>query len=237
MYRRSVLVLLVLLVGLACAPASTGAGTAPNPAAITTIERRDVEVAGARMTYGLIMPSRVDQVLLVLPPGAQDWDMVVAALNQWAPELQAEGWLVLAPATRGVPFYEPEGAASIVPFLDAAGREFGIDVARVHLFGMSFGGISALRVASNAPERFHNVVVMPGLLPDDEPSMIAALKTVPVTMVVGDKDRGWRRGSQKAAARMREAGVDIELVIVPGQRHLVHRAYDWPALRPLLLHE
>lgn len=211
------------------------------------IQRREIAVGSEPMTYALIRPERVRHVLLVLPPSEARWEMVVVALQSWAIDAAAAGWAVVCPVApkAKAPYWDPadapselffvrESAELVVPLLDAVGKAEGLDVAKVFLLGIDFGGLGAFEVAWPDPERFEHVVVMPGV-PSDGFTVLEALRTVPVSMVVGGDDRGWRRDSVRARRKLRRAGVSADLTIVRGEGEYVYWSYDWPALEALLL--
>ena len=199
------------------------------------------------MTYASIRPERVRHVLLVLPPSEARWEMVVVALQSWAVDAAAAGWAVVCPVAPKVKapywdpaeapnelFFMPESAKLVVPLLDAVGRSEGLDVEKVFLVGIDFRGLGAFEVAWRNPERFEHLVVMPGV-PSDGFTVLEALRKVPVSLVVGRNDRGWRRDSVRARRELRRAGASAWLTIIRGEGEFVYWSYDWPALEAVLL--
>ncbi|MFQ5399143.1 MAG: hypothetical protein ACE5E7_06040 [Anaerolineae bacterium] len=93
---------------------------------------------------------------------------------------------------------------------------------RFHLAGVSNGGISAFRIAINQPERFHSMLVIPGMLrTEDDFQKLDRLAKLPVAMFVGENDTAWLAQMQAAQTRLAELGGDVFLEIVPGEGHVI----------------
>ncbi len=183
---------------------------------------------GRTLEYALELPDRYDgskayPVLLALPPGDQSKEMVEAGLTSyWKAEGKKRGWVILSPAApEGENFYS--GAQTLLPdLLDAVSKSVAIEGGKVHLAGMSNGGVSAYRLISQYPDRFRSLTVLPGYPPDDQAqSVLARLRKIPVTAFVGAEDAAWKRRSSLAKRTMDRLGVTNALVIVPGSGHVI----------------
>jgi dipeptidyl aminopeptidase/acylaminoacyl peptidase len=157
--------------------------------------------------------------VLALPPGPQTQEMAEACIERWRRQWQDAGWIVLAPfAPEGEPFVSA-GAKHLAPLVEALANRYAPDGAKFHLFGLSNGGRSAFTAALASPERFHSMVVIPGVPRAEETERLAALVNLPITLVVGSEDGGWTTASADAVAKLKELGGKAELVVIEGEGH------------------
>jgi predicted esterase len=92
----------------------------------------------------------------------------------------------------------------------------------VHLAGPSNGGVSAYRIATEHPERFLSLMVMPGVPPDERAlGKLNQLKGISVAAFVGENDPDWVRGSKATKQKLDALGIANTLEIVPGQSHVI----------------
>lgn len=201
------------------------------------LDHAQLTVEGKTIDYGLILPTEIDEstrVLLALPPGPQNWAMVEAVFMDYAADFSAAGWAVLIPTAPEGQRYD-QGSGKLIPaFLLAARARHSLPTGKVHLFGVSNGGLSAFAVAAAYPELFLNLVVMPGVPNETTKPALAALKGLKVTMVVGADDPGWVEGSRESDKTLRALGVDVQLQVVKDRGHLVHSAFSWTEIEAML---
>ena len=151
---------------------------------------------GKQLEYLLSMPEGTTpgsdyRVLLALPPGDQTRDLV-KVYEPWLPYFQEHGWVVCSPvAPDGKLFFR--GSERYLPqILDHVESRVKVSRGKFYLFGVSNGGISAFRVATLNPERFHSLTVLPGWpKPADEKRLDKILK-LPRNFLVGEADTRWR---------------------------------------------
>lgn len=104
---------------------------------------------------------------------------------------------------------------------------------KVHLAGVSNGGIAAIRLAGNHPERFASLIVMPGVpAAKADWGLVAALSRVPVMIKVGEHDQPvWVNSSKRLDEELRAAGGSCELEVIPDGEHVVRvnpaALFDW----------
>jgi len=157
--------------------------------------------------------------VLALPPGPQTREMAEACIERWRRQWQDAGWIVLAPfAPEGEPFVSA-GAKHLGPLVEALASRYAPDGAKFHLFGISNGGRSAFTAALASPERFHSMVVIPGVPRPEEAERFSELTHLPITLVVGSEDGGWTTASADAVAKLKELGGKAELVVIEGEGH------------------
>ncbi len=222
-------------------------GTADAPR-ISTSETRDVIVNdltpgrldirtmrlpdGTDLTYGLVLPEGFDPadeypVLLAFPPGDQGPELMeLLAEGTYLPEALARGWVVLTPAAPdGVLFFQGS-ERTIAGFLDAL-TWLRPEGGRIHIAGVSNGGISAFRVAGEMPDRVASVAVFPGFPSTAEDrAALEELAAVPVAMWVGADDVGWFEPMDEARRILERAGGTVRFDVRQGEGHILRSMSD-----------
>jgi pimeloyl-ACP methyl ester carboxylesterase len=183
---------------------------------------------GETIEYALLLPANYNPqqdypVLLALPPGGQNRQMVDAGLNRyWAEEAGRRGWIVVSPAAPGGQLFF-QGAEKLIPeFLDDIAAQYHPQGGKFHAAGISNGGISAFRVALNEPQRVHSLLVLPSF-PRGEADFqrLDELIDIPVAMFVGEHDTTWIPSMEAAAKALTDLGGMASLEIVPGEGHVI----------------
>lgn len=218
-----------MAIAMVCVLASFALVQSPSPASPAgKREWRELALeGGATLRYAVVTPEPFDAsaphpVLLALPGGAQDTSLVERDLDTyWQAQAIARGWVVIAPtAPGGKSFFE--GSEALLPkLLDAIEHDFAIESGRVHLAGISNGGLSAFRIATREPQRFASLTVSPGYALDDADfPRLDALAETPIAMLAGGADEDWARAMERTRARLVELGSNsVELTVFPGEGH------------------
>lgn len=208
-------------------------------------ELRRLQNDGRTLDYLLVLPvgfdpSKAYPVLLALPPGDQTRSMAESALERyWEAEAASRGWVVVAPfapepAARGGKDRKSfhNGLERALPFLlDEVAKSVTFEGGRAHLAGVSHGGKSAYRAATEYPTRFLSLTVLPGFPPDDRAELgLRSLKALPggVSAYVGDNDPNWLSESRRTKQKLDAYGVKNTLEVWPASGHVVN-------IRPLEL--
>jgi predicted esterase len=182
---------------------------------------------GTRIDYAVVLPPGFDPaqshpVLVALPPGGQDRDMVEAGLGFWQDEGPRRGYVVVSPAAPGGKLFFNDGAAYLAEFLEQLGERYDVAGGKFHLTGISNGGLSAFRAAIDRPELFHSLTVLPGFPPAPEDmARLDRLLGIHITMVVGARDRQWIDRMEAAADELARLGADVQYVMVPEAGHVI----------------
>ena len=198
---------------------------------------------GTEVSFVVVLPpTRVagepGRVLLAFPPGGQDLDLTERLVeDRWRDEALARGWVVVSPAAPSTGLWYTDETAALLPaFLDSVAATFPPTDGTFDLAGVSNGGLSGFRAALDHPERFRSMVLFPGSPPSDTTDdQFAALDAIDITLIVGGDDASWLQGSQVAHDRLAALGIESELVIVPGEGHIIESltpAQLWDALDP-----
>jgi len=187
----------------------------------------ELELAGGEsLSYAVGLPADYDAqrsypVMLALPPGRQDREMVEAGFARyWGEPARDAGWVVVSPvAPAGEMFFR--GAERHLPALVAHIREnFRVAGGGLHLVGPSNGGRSAFRLAVTLPYQFRSVTVLPGYPPDDaDVAALHRMARMRIRMFVGGDDSSWLARSEETLARLRELGANAELTVFDGEGH------------------
>ncbi len=196
------------------------------------VDTGSVDVAGTTIEYVVSIPEGFEigdraPVLLALPPGGQSLETARSTLDRvYVAEAQRLGWVVVSPAAPdGVRFFD--GAEGSLPgFVDWIEAWVEPEGGAPHVAGISNGGISAFRYATQNPDRTQSVITFPGFPRGDDRNVLDQLAEIPVRMYVGGDDTNWIGPAEDATALLQQAGGDVELVIFPGEGHRIDSASD-----------
>ncbi|NQV79984.1 MAG: hypothetical protein HQ495_05475 [Alphaproteobacteria bacterium] len=191
-----------------------------------------------RIDYAIALPPSFDPtiaypLLLALPPGRQDDRMVLAGLDSYWEQAAAQlGYIVVSPVAPRLLFFR--GSERFIPeFLERIGRDVNV-AGRVHLAGVSNGGLSAFRIAGLFPALFQTLTVLPGFPPTEEDRHnLVRLKNIRVSLFVGETDQPWRDHSEETAATLRTLGISVSLSVIPGEGHFL-RTLSGTGIEPIL---
>lgn len=125
-----------------------------------------------------------------------------------------------------------------VDFIDDAQRTFkmvdevlacyGGDASKVHLAGVSNGGLAAFALMLRRPERFATLLGAPGAFPvnTEAADWTTALAGRAVFNGVGANDDGWKSDGKATHDTLVAAGIDSVYVEFASQRHIVNEDFD-----------
>ncbi len=177
-----------------------------------------------RLEYAVVLPAGFDAgkaypVVLALPPGAQDRAMVESALDLYfGREGAATGWIVVCPAAPADQNFADRGHEALPHLIESVRKEFRVE--GVHLAGVSRGGRGAFRAAARRPDLYASLTLLPGGPPAGEDlDALAQVKSLPVWMLVGEKDETWLRDARTAYERMKPLHQFVRLDVLEGQEH------------------
>lgn len=158
-------------------------------------------------------------VVLAFPWGAGDANLLAGLVETyWDDAAPAAGYAVV-----GVEIYGPglaESAPVVVPaLLEWIEQNLPEAAGEIVLTGASAGGIGVFHAALAMPGRVAAILAMPGRTSGE--ASLESLAGVPVLLMVGAHDGRWVAGSESTAERLRAAGAQVELSVVPGQGHVL----------------
>ena len=114
--------------------------------------------------------------------------------------------------------------------LQIARRDFNVDSNQIYLMGHSMGGGGTWHIGIKYPE------IWAGLAPIApatfrSPNELTKIKSTPVILVQGDKDRLVPvRGAQRWAAKMKELGMTYQYIEVKDGSHIQPAITELPAI-------
>jgi poly(3-hydroxybutyrate) depolymerase len=224
---RAVVICVIALVSVA-ATALAQAPPEPSTPAPGADRYHTLAVGSHELRYALILPDGYDAkktypVLIALPPGEQDEQMVEAGLSYyWEAEAKTRGWIVASPINPSwTQFFEgtPDPIAAL---MDELAKTRHVEGDKFHLAGVSNGGRAAMSCALRMPQRLSSVTVLPGLLPDNvSAERLQKLGGIPIALFAGGNDTRWADRSRTDAKRLTDAGVQASVEILPGEGHVV----------------
>ena len=180
------------------------------------------------LAYAVAHPDGFDPqneypVLLALPPGGQTTDMVRAGLDAyWEAEGTGRGFVVVSPAAPSGQLFMGSGRRFIAPFLDHIRTTYRVAGGKIHLTGVSNGGLSAFAAAIDNPHAFQTLTVIPGYPPSREDfAALDRLDGVRINMFVGGNDGGWLDSMATTQAELERLGLDSSYEVVPAEGHFV----------------
>src|SRR5262245_47205409 len=99
---------------------------------------KTAEIAGMTLRYKVALPKDYDasktySAVLAFPPGSQDMNMVLTTLVQnWLPELDRRGYIVIAPSAPNGRGFVGDGAKVFPEFLEQLLREYKVRGNKFH---------------------------------------------------------------------------------------------------------
>lgn len=167
-------------------------------------------------------------VVLAMPPGGQDLAVTAGvAESTYRTEAVARGWVVVSPAAPGDLWFN--GSERLTPaLLDWIRSWVEPEGERVHLVGVSNGGISAFRLAARYGDAFASMLVFPGFPRTDADRAVleSVVAEIPVRMFVGADDTPWVAPMEEARDALLASGGDVTLEILPGEGHIIGALRD-----------
>lgn len=194
---------------------------------------------GKVLEYFLSLPNHFDgeksyRAILVLPPGGQTKHFVDDYLS-WFDSFRKQDWVMVCPvAPDGKLFFQ--GSEQYLPHLmDHLLRALNLFGDKFYLLGVSNGGISAFRIATLHPDRFHSITVMPGWPKPADENRLDKLTGIPVNFVVGENDDRWRKKSEEFTNTLAKIGGDVSFEIIPAEGHMAFHSYSNDKLKQLIM--
>jgi pimeloyl-ACP methyl ester carboxylesterase len=222
----------VLTVGITAGITGGCGATSPDgtgPSAAPGIVTERVTLDGTAIDIVVLRPPEPNgRVVLAFPPGGQDLELTTRIVQDvYAGEATARGWTVVSPAAPSTGLWFA-GSEHVLPALvDHVVDEFEPTGGRVHLLGVSNGGISAFRAVRLSRSEVASLTVYPGFpTGDDDVAEASRLTDIPVRLFVGGDDEGWVRPMEDLAAVLESAGGDVEITVLPGEGHRIETLRD-----------
>jgi poly(3-hydroxybutyrate) depolymerase len=222
---------------------ATAARTGKNPFATKTGDFKRhylLDTAGEIIPYHMYVPtsyngSRAYPLIIALhglggtedaffenydkafPPLAEQHGYIVAGVLGYRVD-GSYGWgLGNPPADPNARRTQDLSEQDVMRVLDLARKNYKIDPNRIYLMGHSMGGIGTWKLAPKYPELWAAIAPFSG---SGAPATLERIKSVPEFVVHGDNDPTVNvQGSRTMVAKMKELGIEVKYVEVPGGNH------------------
>lgn len=205
-----------------------GVGQAQDSRPVAKIQIEEAELALGKdksLGYLIAKPSDFDakkpaRLFFALPPGPGTRKMADFMMGYLGKAAAERGYLVVCPVARQAMAFREKGSLDAKALLDSIEKQYRIEPGRVALVGVSNGGRAAVQMATQWPERFGAIAVLPGA--PTESTRLAQLWGKPVYLRVGSKDgEGWRKAAKSMARLLGKQGCTVDLKEMAGQGHVV----------------
>src|SRR5712692_9654754 len=166
----------------------------PMPGEVLT---KTTRIGKTTVHYKVVLPEKYDASkaypgVLAFSGGPQTMSTVDGAISRnWREQAERRGYIVVIPAAPDDQLFFEEGARVFPEFLTRFLAEYKIQDNKLHIAGVSNGGISAFHIAASYPQYFLSVTGYPGYLPDATPPRVQALAKMCIYMYAGEMDKGW----------------------------------------------
>jgi predicted peptidase len=188
---------------------------------------KTAEISGTKLDYKVVLPKEYNPAkaypaILAFGGGSQTMEMVQATLRRnWLEQAEAQGYIVILPAAPDGDLFFESGDRVFPAFIVKILGDYKIQQNKLHIAGVSNGGLSAFHIASLYPQYFWSVTGLPGFLDDPSPEHLRALSKLCIYMYAGEMDPGWLRSEQQQAAKFRSQGYFVEFSEEKGEGHVM----------------
>jgi poly(3-hydroxybutyrate) depolymerase len=151
------------------------------------------------------------------PPLAEQHGYIVAGALGYRVD-GSYGWgLGTPPADPNARRTQDLSEQDVMRVLELARKNYKIDNTRVYLMGHSMGGIGTWKLAPKYPDIWAAIAPFSG---SGAPATLERIKNVPEFVVHGDNDPTVNvQGSRTMVAKMKELGIEVKYLEVPGGNH------------------
>ena len=197
-----------------------------NGLLMAEVIEKSKNIDGTTVQYKVVLPNSYDPAkaypgVLAFGGGPQTMTVVENTIRRnWQEEAERRGYIVVLPvAPDGELFFQ--GGERIFPeFLDKILADYKIVDNKVHIAGISNGGISAFHIAALHPQYFMSITAFPGFLPAATDARVQAISKLCINMHVGEFDQlGWTDPIEEQAEALQEKGLKVRFTIEKGQQH------------------
>jgi poly(3-hydroxybutyrate) depolymerase len=195
------------------------------------------DIAGTTIHYKVVLPNGYDPAkaypaVLAFPGGPQTMDMVEGTLERnWRAQAERLGYIVVIPAAPNGQLFFEQGARVFPAFLVQLLGDYKILGGKLHIAGVSNGGLSAFHLAASYPQYFWSVTGLPGFLDHATPERVQALANLCINMYAGENDTDWLESEREQAAQFRAQGFTVEFSEEKGEGHVMRTLDGGGALR------
>ncbi len=197
------------------------------PASFAEVLEDTREFGGLDVRFRIILPNNFDPAqryptVLQFPGGSQSWNIVVGSTDaDWREKAEQDGYIVISPSAPNRLLFFQDGDRVFPEFLDYILETYPVANNKMHVTGISNGGLSAFHVASLYPDYFLSVTGYPGLLNGATPTRLETLRPLCIYMHVGDRDSSWLNAMQNQYVALLSQGYNISFDVETDQNHVL----------------
>ncbi len=197
------------------------------PAVSAEVLDKVKNIGGVEVHYKLILPNGYDPAkaypaVLAFPGGPQTMSIVQGTVDRnWRAQAERRGYIVVVPAAPDGDLFFEEGARVFPEFIARLMADFKVDGGKLHIAGMSNGGLSAFHIAAMYPQYFLSVTGFPGYLIDATAARVRALSSMCINMHAGELDPDWRDAMKQQSEQFRALGYKVRFTVEQGQPHIL----------------
>ncbi len=188
---------------------------------------REVRIdANKSIRYSIVTPDGFDPkraapVLLLMPPGTQDFQMMSAAMVMFDDTtLKDKPWVIVCPEALDKSTFFTGSEAHMPALMADVESRVTVEGGKFHVVGISNGGISAFRIATNDPSKVASITTLPGYPHPSDAAKLDKLKSIPVRLHVGSDDSlPWVDGARQVEAELKRLKGDVRLNIAMTEGH------------------
>jgi len=177
--------------------------------------------------YKVVLPEPFDASkaypgVLAFSGGPQTMTTVDGAIaRNWREQAEKRGYIVAIPAAPDDQLFFEEGARVFPEFVTRFLAEYKIQDGKLHIAGVSNGGIGAFHIAALYPQFFLSIAGCPGYLPDATSARLQAISKMCVNLYAGRLDEGWAEAMEKQSSGFRSAGMTVHFSVEKGQPYRI----------------
>ncbi len=185
------------------------------------------EFGGLDVRFRIILPDNFDPsqsypTVLQFPGGSQTWNIVAGSTDaDWREKAERDGYIIISPAAPNAGLFFRDGDRVFPEFIEYILATYPVANNKLHVTGISNGGLSAFHVASLYPDYFISVTGYPGLLNGASSDRLEAIRPLCIYMHVGDRDSAWRSAMQNQYQALRSDGFNISFNVETDQNHVL----------------
>jgi len=94
------------------------------------------------------------------------------------------------------------------------------------LLGVSNGSLSAFRVATLNPERFHSITGLSGWPKPADENRLDTILHIPIHFLVGEMDSRWREKFEFFYDKISQMDGNASLEVIPGEGHMAFHPFQ-----------
>ena len=191
------------------------------------VQSKTSRIGKTTVEYRVVLPNNFDAGksypgVLAFSGGLQTMNTVEGTLaRNWREQAEKRGYIVVMPAAPNDELFFEGGAKVFPEFVTRILTDYQIQGGKLHIAGVSNGGISAFHIAASYPQYFLSITGFPGYLPDASPARVQGISKMCVSMYAGELDPDWAHDMKQQADSFKSQGMSVHFAVEKGQSHRI----------------